>query len=212
MEPVSPRSDDVVGNPRHGVARLRFGKLFATPDGAPEGCLFCGLHVEKGLGRVVAQAYTSERGRRLIMDDQWLWHEFVTPGETKRFIKAVTALGSTLRAPVFFRCEAGPVPEVDSFDPRGPRPPWDVLWFSASGGSWSLVHHERQEGFLDHAAQASNPSELMRALASLPRPDWVWLDLYAGVYLALAGEAAPEAWEVTVLWERALSPWEPWFR
>jgi hypothetical protein len=191
----------------------RYGKLFVTPDEAPEGCLFCGLHLEKGLGRQAAAVYQSDRGRRLLMDEHWLWHDFVTPQQTERFAEAVAALGLKFPAPVFFRCEAGPVLEVESFDPRGPRPRWDVLGFSASGGSWSFVSHERHEGLLEQAAQAQNPSQLMRALASLPRPDWVWVDIYAGVYLAMAAkEQAPGAWDTATLWERALSPWEPWFR
>jgi len=54
---------------------------------------------------------------------------------------------------------------------------------------------------------------LIRALASLPRPDWVRVDIYAGVYLAMAAEEqVPGAWDTVTLWERALLPWEPWFR
>lgn len=191
----------------------RFGKLFFTPDEAPEGCVFCGLHVEKGLGQGAADGYPSARGRRLLMDDDWLWHGFVQDVRAGKFSGAVAVLEQKVSSPVLLRCQAGPVLDPDSFDPQSPRPVWDMIFFSASDETLSLRHHEKRTDLLDRVAQANTLPKMMAALLSLPRPDWVWVDLFVGIYLALAGEApGPEAWDVATLWERALSPWEPWFR
>ena len=42
------------------------GKFFFSPDRAPKGFLFCGLHIEKGLDPSVSEAYPSRGGKRLI--------------------------------------------------------------------------------------------------------------------------------------------------
>lgn len=120
----------------------RFGKLFFTPDGIPEGCVFCGLHVEKGLGQGAADGYTSARGRRLLMDDDWLWHDFVQDVQAGKFSGAVAVLEQKVSPPVLLKCQAGSVLDPDSLDPQGPHPVWDVILFSAADGTLSLRHHE----------------------------------------------------------------------
>ena len=63
-------------------------KLFFSPEHAPTGCLFCGLHIEKGLDPSVAEAYSPGAGQRLVMKEDWTWFRFLTDLNTQRLRSA----------------------------------------------------------------------------------------------------------------------------
>jgi len=191
----------------------KHGKLFFSPDRAPDGCLFCGLHVEKGLDQRVAPAYESAAGKRLIIKDDWLWHEFVKDINSKKISHALEHASQKIKSPILIRIEAGIVQDPGSFDPQAPRPKWDTVIFETSANSLKAVNIETPAYLLNEVGKSEDLRGLAKSIPEIQMAGWIWIDFFMGsIFERISPALDQDTWGAADLWRKALSNWEPWFR
>ena len=191
----------------------KYSKLFFSPDRAPDGCLFLGMHIEKGLDRSVGDAYPSAGGRRLIMKDDWAWHKFFNDLESLTIGKAFTQISEKINSPVMVRLEAGFVEDPGSFDPQATRPKWDVVIFEATGNSLDMKNAETTSGLLDNVASSQSLSELNKIIPAIPNISWVWLDCFIGNIFEKSPDLSNQnTWNAGQLCNKSICIWKPWIR
>ena len=191
----------------------KHGKLFFSPDRAPDGCLFCGLHMEKGLDQSVAPAYDSAAGKRLIMKEDWAWLEFVKDLGSTKLNHALEHASQEISTPILIRLEAGIVQDPGSFDPKAPRPKWDTVIFETSGDSLKVVNTETPAYLLNEVAKSEDFRELAKSIPEIQMAGWIWVDFFVGsIFERISPTLAPDTWDAGHLWGKALSCWEPWFK
>lgn len=188
------------------------GKLFFSPDRAPDGFLFCGLHIEKGLDSSVAPAYESKAGKKLIMDEDWVWHGFLKDMGTEKLSRALEHASREIAAPIQIHLNAGIVQDPGSFDPRAPRPKWDTVIFEAFGNSLKIESKETPTNILDEIAKSKDMGTLKKAIPEIKESGWIWLDFFMGSFFEkISPSSDPDSWNAKKLWNKGLSWLEPWF-
>jgi len=191
----------------------KHGKIFFSPDRAPRDCLFCGLHVEKGFDPSIAAAYPSGGGKRMIMGDDWTWHEFLGDLGSENLSSAIERASEESGGPVTIRLEAGFVEDPGSYDPQANRPKWDTVIFETPGNTLDIQTSETPSNLLDKVAPRQSFDELASFISEIANSEWVWLDVFLGsVFLKNQEVTSPNTWDAGQLWNKALSIWEPWFR
>lgn len=191
----------------------KHGKVFFSPERAPAEHLFCGLHIEKGLDPSVAPAYTSARGRRLIMTPEWTWFDFLADFDSGRLRSAIIRAREATGTLLLLRLEAGFVEDPGSFDPQAPRPKpkWDTVVFDASGSTLSLTTCETPANLLTDVAGSQTLGDLARSIPAIPTISWVWLDAFIGtIFTRIFAATDPDSWDASRLWTNFLSMWTPW--
>ena len=190
----------------------KHGKLFFAPEPrASEGCLLCGLHIEKGIHPSVAEAYPSSGGRRLVMKDDWIWHGFYDELTGERLPSAIGNVSKATGAPVIFRIEAGYVEDPGSFDPQAERFKWDTVIFETSGDSLDITTCDTPSRLLTGIKEVNTLEDLARAIPGMKNIHWYWIDVFIGsAFRADAGDS--ETWNSSSMWRNALSAWKPWFK
>jgi len=193
----------------------KHGKLFFSPDRAPAGHLFCGLHVEKGLDPTVGAAYPSPAGQRLLMKKDWTWFRFLADLESDAVGTAAANCGKSTGSAISLRLEAQFVSKpqaFDPYDPDAPRVQMDIVVFDISGSALRATTSETPANLLAHAANGGNTMELATCLRTMADDKWVWLDVFLGVVFATPSVAAsPDVWDSAQLWTNALKVWSAWF-
>lgn len=191
----------------------KYGKLFFSPDRAPEGCLFLGIHIEKGLDRSVGDAYPSPGGRRLIMKDDWVWHKFLNDLKLLAIGKAFTHISKETSSPVIVRLDAGFVEDPGSFDPQAIRPKWDVVIFEATGNYLNLKDTETSSGLLGDVANSQSLIEITKSITAIHNISWVWLDCFIGnIFEKSTDLSNHNTWNAEQLCNKSISIWKPWIR
>lgn len=191
----------------------KYGKLFFSPERAPTGCLFCGLHIEKGLDPSVAEAYSPGAGQRLIMKEDWAWFEFLPDLCSERLGSVVMSASEEANSPIVFRLEACFVDDPRSFDPQAPRPKWDTIIFESMGNNLELNSSQTPSGLLRSIEHSKSPCDLENSISRIPNSSWVWLDIFIGsLFMTIPADDYPDAWDAAQLWAKILSLWEPWFK
>lgn len=193
----------------------KYGKLFFCPKRAPAGHLLCGLHVEKGFGGIVEAAYPFTRGRRLIIQNDWTWFDFLADFDSDRLRSAIALVSHRTTAPVILRLEAGVVQEPEQFDiweqDRNLKWKPDTVIFESSGSTIEAKACEAPASLLIDLANCHSFDRLTKFIHALPNADWIWLDIFMGTMFEMT-PSDTEAWDGLQIWVKALSPWEPWFK
>jgi hypothetical protein len=188
------------------------GKLFFSPDRAPKGHLFCGLHIEKGLDQSVSEAYPSRAGKRLIMSENWIWHRFLEDLRSGAVDSALRQASQKIGGPLLIRLEAGYVEDPGSFDPQAVRFKWDKIVFSSRGGSLKVESSDTPSRFLGDIAELRKPEDLAGAIDHIQNAGWFWIDAFIGSLFERAADPVGRAgWDAEDLWIKSLCMWEPWF-
>jgi hypothetical protein len=191
----------------------KHGKIFFSPDRAPRDCLFCGIHVEKGLDPSIAAAYPSGGGKRMIMGDDWTWHEFLRDLGSDNLSSAIERASEESGGPITIRLEAGFVEDPGSFDPQANRPKWDIVVCETFDDSLLVETSETPSNLLDKVSDSQSLEELASSISEIPSPEWVWLDVFLGNVFARIPEVSDlDTWSAGQLWNKALSMWERWFK
>jgi hypothetical protein len=189
----------------------RYGKLFFSPDRAPDGHLFVGIHVEKGLHQSVGDAYPSTGGRRLIMRDDWSWYKFFNDLQSLEIGKAFTQISEKIKSSVMVRIEAGFVEDPGSFDPQATRPEWDVVNFYADGNSLEIHDVETPSDLLGGVADSKNLTELTKTIPVIRNINWVWIDCFIGnIFQKSPDLVNNNTWNANQLCDKFLSILKPW--
>ena len=85
----------------------KFGKYVVRRSDRVAGGLLLGLEVEKGVGPGAAPAFSSPKGRSLVLQPDWLWPEFVSAIRDETFGKAIVAASSSAGVDVAIRVSLG---------------------------------------------------------------------------------------------------------
>ncbi len=189
------------------------GKFFFSPDRAPKGFLFCGLHIEKGLDPKVSEAYPSRAGKRLIMTDDWNWYRFLDDLRSGALHSAVRQASEEIGAPLLIRLEAGYVEDPGSFDPQAIRFQWDKVVFSFRDSSLKVETRETPSRLLGDITELRRLEDLAGAIDHMQNAGWFWIDTFIGsLFERAADPVGQDAWDAAELWTKALCLWEPWFK
>jgi hypothetical protein len=199
--------------PRTQWPAYNLGKLFFSPDRAPEGFLFCGLHIEKGLDPSVSEVYPSRAGKRLIMASDWTWNRCLDDLKSGAFEPTIQQISKEIGELVFIRLEAGYVEDPGSFDPQAKRFKWDKIIFSSRDGSLKMETSETPSRFLGDISKLQRLADLAKAINDMHNAGWFWIDVFVGgLFERAADPVGKGAWDAAELWTKALCIWEPWFK
>jgi len=190
----------------------KHGKLFFSPDRAPSGTLFCGLHVEKGLDPSVGGVYPSAAGQRLIMKNDWTWFRFLADLQSHAVGAAIANCAKSTGSVIILWVEAQFVDDPAAFDPYGAHFQKDIVNFDATSSALKVTRAETPADLLAHATKSENTMELATCLRTIADVEWVWLDVFIGAtFVTPAVAPSVDPWNAAQLWTNALKAWTPWF-
>ncbi len=193
----------------------KYGKIFLHWTERKRQRARAALHVEKGLGRQAGPAYDAPRGRRLIMDEQWVWHLLVETLADGRFEARLAELWRRSPGRVELTVEAGYVADPDSFDPYAYEFGRDRYTFALTddSGALTLENAAAEAGLLQHLDSVHSLEDLAEVILTLTEEAWIWVDFMAGVPLQLAVESVGPGnlTLVSELWSD-LEQFAPWLR
>jgi hypothetical protein len=187
----------------------KYGKLFFSTEReyVPAGFLFCGLHVEKGLGPKAEGPHTSA----LIMRSDWLWSSFLSDLGSDKLSPAIARASDATGEPTIIIIKAAVFVQN-----RGSSASDDRQWvrFESSDGSTVKATKPSNSGhLLDNLLDSQSLSVLVEHISAVPNPDWVWLDVLIGNQFELMPSVNHSvAWDSLQLWKKVLSVWETWFK
>lgn len=104
---------------------------FSLPD-ADDADVFCGIEVEKGFGPVIEPLCATEKWRRRIMRDEWIWHRFIDDMATGRVSETVKGCAANLQRPIRLTVIGNPFRDSTDFDPYE-NDASDKVWFTTRG-------------------------------------------------------------------------------
>jgi len=184
----------------------RFSKLcFHRRPRSPDGALYVGYYVEKGLG----QSLHGLPGVQIkhMMRDDWYWHKFLSDASsgliegTAREVcnNAGTAVRTLLEVHEFNK-----VPEPD----RERSEPSDWIEFAIQFSNFEWVLVRPGQNVLSAVNESEGISSLARQVDALRDFDFYWLDWVIGVRLCY-GQEASQGWEAPDIWNKVLRMWLP---
>lgn len=184
----------------------KFGKLcFHRRPCSPDGSLYVGYYVEKGLGQKLQGM--PEVSNSLIMKDDWHWHKFVTRAQNGDIDAIACEICEKVHAPIHVLVEAyafNRAPRLDE-ERKGPDdavelvlPPADV--------NWKLILPGKNE--LRFVNGAQNISRLVSLIKDNPKLDFYWIDVVVGMRFNY-GKSREEGIDAETLWNLLLSHWVP---
>jgi len=188
----------------------RHGKLFfKTRNNSRD--LYCGLFVEKGLDPSIAVAFPT--GKRLVMDNTWIWHRMLAEIESGAFGEALSAAAENCPCPLRLVVDGGFVEDPGSYDPQAPPMDWNYVGYE-SDGSVLQVQSSRGDQFT-HLPDCQDLGDLVQAIQQIPHLAWTWIDFHVGLELELASlehdaQRTADTWGASELWGKCLAPFRPW--
>lgn len=173
--------------------------------------LYCGFHVEKGLGEIARKIALSS----LIMDSSWLWNDFYEDCQNYK-IPSSLLQNKILTVRIAYILEKGQ-------DIKQPEDLDKVKQSSQVVEAMFLCQEEYKLMPLDQKinprdtyrfnldkkiTHAENFLDLLKNVIKIPDIDWLWVDLFIGSFISIA----PEEALLVELWKKELAPWKPWLR
>ena len=145
---------------RYGEVVVSTGSWHARP-----GCIFCGLHIEKGLE-------TDLQGRKLTLQDDWTWHRYLheLDGAVPVALqKSSAALSADLQLTVV----------ASMGDGSGTA---DRVVYTTRGMDLEFQREDMQRGVLRGLSKAKSFGALADTLRALPYDDraWSWFEIFVG--------------------------------
>ena len=194
----------------------KYGKIVVEESEPDLGSLFVGLYIEKGIGHTAAPAFSGTAyGRRSVMDETWLWHEFAEAITSGDFSSCLRDACSRADSQVVLAVEAMNVlpPSQDGWDIHAAELPRDLYLFAGTEERLEILEEgERSAGLLTHFTPCTSVRSLGEAVAQIEDLDWVWIDFLVGFRFRSTPEEEPESWNAEKIWEVAVTPWLPWVR
>lgn len=142
-----------------------------------DGFLYCGLNIEKGLGRIVANYYPKTEKKGLIMKDEWTWNKFLDVLNKDKINKTLSELQEINNQPVTILLRGGLADDPDDFDPQAHKS--DLIWFELEGENLKLIKNEMRNSTLLHFLNASSMKDISDTISKINSKelDCTWIDL-----------------------------------
>ena len=190
----------------------KHGKFFFSPERAPDGGVLCGLHIEKGVDPTAAAAYTSTRDRHLIMRDDWTWFDFLKDLKSGQVSYTIENAYQVKDLPVIIQFEAGFLTPSNSRRPHD-ESAWDLAVLEIHNSSLSIKDQRVQANLLSSIFECEKLDDLANSITEIRHMKGIWLDVFVGVYFEFSeNPKASAVWNISEIWSKALTIWEPWFK
>ncbi len=180
----------------------KYGKLcFHRYPRTPEGVLYSGYYVEKGLGSQLNGLPNVQK--KHLMQGDWQWHEFVNrslDGEINKVIKELSDM-NLARIRVLVEIHAfNKVPKVD----MERSAPSDTIEFeiTAPGLQWQLIQPGKSN--LAKFNGAGSLRDLLERIYKERDLDYFWIDLVIGARFRYGNNSG---WDASDIWMKVLQPW-----
>lgn len=193
-------------NPAYSLGKLVVERSTEIEDGR----VIVGLHIEKGIGPAAEQGFESARDRRLVMEQDWIWHGFMralkTGSADQDFAAATAAAGEWPLSVAVVAAIQLPHAVGDVGRPISPKV--ERAWYRAAGTTLRL-EGRASDRLLAAFGTSETPESLARKIEAMPDRDWAWVEFLIGIPFELgAGEGVAPA----EIWRRACEPWRRWLR
>lgn len=195
--------------PDTGWPAYRHAKFYFAQSENDSDLLEVGLHVEKGLGAGVKDAYPG-RGASLIMDRDWCWHRLISSEGEALIADAFEAAV----LPIHFRVEGTYVSDPRSYDPQATVANRSTIEFIKDGDGHGAVYRRDGEPYelvlpLRDASDANKGfASLVDGLRAVDTNEWAWYDCFLFARWPTDADSA-EAF-AHLVWDRQLVNWVDW--
>ena len=187
----------------------KYGKFGFIPHDNNE--ILIGLYVEKGLGADYCSIAGSKAANRMVMDKDWLWHNFIHKMGSDQFLSILNEIASnTLENPEIHIWGGYATP---GFEPEQPKYNWDKFEFY-----WDFKLHQllqikaiHKGNVLGNIEYCSNLISLKKELMKFNDNSYVWIDLFLGYRMEIAS-LSNDSWGVSKIVENILYPLDEWVR
>ncbi len=174
---------------------FKFGKYFFTWDEKKRDTLRCGLYLAKGLDPMLAKVYPTKKGKRLLMDESWAWHEFYPAVMRGEIEQAVRSGAEALQMPISIVFEGGYVDDPGLFNPDSELRKRDryTIGYDPADGSLKVLPGTRRDAmslkFLNKIRDWKSFSE---AIKTLHDEQFLWCDIFLHATWAIRNGAEPD--------------------
>lgn len=185
--------------------------------------VFCGIHIEKGLGTVAAQVYPALQPRKLVLEPHWTWFKFLESLQNGALVRAVEEIRQETKTSVVIEVAAWYTADPTDFDPY--RPPngndesdcrssidGGQVWFTVEGGQVKKLVTYCQQDVTRPIAKCQSLPELANALQHTKDLVWSWIDFSIGtmVWLQKDAQEPGQNWDANDVWDKLIRPWQQW--
>ncbi len=203
--------------PSNELPFFKFGKFGFNWDEKVRDTMSCGLYLSKGLDPMLKAVYPSKKGGRLIMADDWVWHDFIEDcrnGKVANAIKEVANQSVVIEVVI----DGGYVDDPGLFDPQVELPAMDCykLSFDEKSGSMRVTKAKRAVMALKTLNQVSDLYSFCKTLTELSSNQFLWMNVFIGTVFKVKeyGEFAPEDNVISAsqIWENVLCKFQRWIK
>lgn len=194
----------------------KYGKLYFQSAVNSMGTIYAGLHIEKGLSKNLDSVYSTPKGLRHLMQEDWLWNRLLNKAEENSFLELFSKFPSHFQNSLKLIFEAGYVDNPADFDPYSLlRKSWDVCQFSwkPSSNSFECPKAKSPSGHLQILRNFTTPRDLQPVLSALTENGWLWIDLHIAFQLDTSQKhPEQEILDEAGLWSKGLRHFIPWLK
>lgn len=202
----------------------KYGKLFfdsrseKIPNYKDE--IFFGFYIEKGLGQKVSKIYHQS----LIMDDDWLWKEFIYSLLNNKISPILSRIlfpkGELILAISINNIppeKASLIESPESFLSQKERFEASYVLFKILGDQFKTqlfgkrinpVNQDIAKYTNGAIIKSTNLAEIASKLINFPNSEWMWIDFYLGATI----QKNIDEKTAIKLWKEYLEHWKPWLR
>ncbi len=183
----------------------KFSKFcFHRRPRSPEGLLYVGYYVEKGLGRKLHKWVHP----RYIMGNDWFWHRFVSLAKEGSVEETAKEVCKSVGTSVHILIEVYAFNRVPEYD-RQPNEPSDQVEFALRFPDFEWDLFRPAQNVLAPTNESDGIRSLVQQIEDLQNDlDFYWLDWIIGVRFRYGQEDSP-GWRAPDLWSRVLKFWMP---
>lgn len=187
----------------------KYGKFGFSPYNKTE--VLIGLYVEKGLGADYCSIDGSKAALRMVMDKDWLWHDFLKDMAGNKVVSVLNEIYKRTNNSTEIHVWGGYA--SPGFEPEQPRYNWDNFEFiwehdKQDVSSIKSVHDGNVLGNLENCP---NLYALFKELSRFTDNSFVWIDLFIGTKITMYKES-DKSWGSAEIVQNILEPLEEWVR
>lgn len=195
---------------------FKFGKFSFTWDENIRDTISCGLYLSKGMDPMLKSVYSSKKGRRLIMSEDWAWHKFAADCRNGNIGAAIhnAALKSAGRFSAII--EAGYVDDPGLFDPQIEHPEMEMytLDYDVSCSIIRPVKVKRSPAMCLKVLNKAMPlATFCQTIEQLGHEQFLWMNVCLAANFGIKEvdtEIESSSISASEIWEKVLSNFLPW--
>lgn len=202
--------------PSNDWPAYKHGKFYFDWAENGKNSILLGLYIEKGLGPIVAKAYSCPKGLRLIMHRDWTWFGLIRDLENGLLPHKVKEVAITFPTSFELVIDGGYIQNPCDFDLYGLRPQWSKYFYEwdTSSGQFVLKTQESTLESLRILTKLKTFDDLSSILQDFASEPWLWVDFFIGIRFQILSNAVPEesiqVWDAFDFWDKFLRHFTHW--